>query len=324
MNRAGRSTSKNGKSRRAEQPDPFRFGWRYVPQIGPDGVKRWVQVPLTAADLLHPRKGDHFVENSQQERDRTYLTNVLRWRLSGNPQALVLSDCQINWGVRGLGNPSPDVSVFDGVNDPYGRNWGSFVVAAEGARPVLAIEIVSPDAHDRGARDNDVVIKVREYYRARVPLYILVDQERVGGPRRIVGYRRGSRKYVLMPLDAQGCLLLEPMRLRMGLRDERVVCWDEDTGEAIPDFVHMAQARQQAESARIAEMQARQQADAERQQADAERQRAEAERQQAEIARQQAEAAHLAEMQSRQQAESALADALARIRELEARPRNDG
>jgi colicin import membrane protein len=193
-------------------------------------------VPLTPEDVLHPKKGDHILENTQQERDRRYLADVLKWRLSGNPQALVLSDCLIDWGVRGLGNHSPDISVFDGVNDPHHRNWGTFVVTAEGARPVLAIEIVSPDVHDRRARDNDVVIKVQEYYRARVPLYALVDQEQVGGPRRIVGYRRGTRKYVSIPLDEQGRLLLEPVRLLMGLRDDRVVCWDADTGEEIPDF----------------------------------------------------------------------------------------
>ncbi|HTU89128.1 MAG TPA: Uma2 family endonuclease [Gemmataceae bacterium] len=248
--------NRNGKSRRAEQPDPFRFGWRYVQQIGPDGAKQWVQAPLTPEDVLHPKKGDHILENTQQERDRRYLTDVLKWRLSGNPRALVMSDCLIDWGVRGLGNHSPDVSVFDGVNDPHGRNWGTFVVTAEEARPVLVIEVVSPDAHDRRARDNDVIIKVREYYRARVSLYVIVDQERVGEPRQIVGYRRGTRKYVPMPLDEQGRLLLEPVRLLVGLREERVVCWDADTDKKIPDFTQMAQALTDAQ-ARIRELEAR-------------------------------------------------------------------
>lgn len=263
MNRAGRSTSKNGKSRRAEKPDPFRFGWRYVQRIGPNGSKESVQTPLTPEDVLHPKQGDHILENTQQERDRRYLADVLKWRLSENPSALVMSDCLIDWGIRGLGNHSPDVSVFDGVNDPHGRNWGMFVVRTEGARPVLVVEAVSPDAHDRQARDNDVVTEVREYYRARVPLYAIVDQLRVGGPRQIVGYRRGARKYASIPLDEQGRLLLEPVRLLMGLHGERVVCWDADTGEEIPDFAQMAQARQEAEAAlaialaRVRELEAR-------------------------------------------------------------------
>jgi hypothetical protein len=64
MNRAGRSTSPNGKPRRVEQPNPFRFGWRYVQQIGRNGAKQRVQVPLTPEDVLHPKKGYHILENT--------------------------------------------------------------------------------------------------------------------------------------------------------------------------------------------------------------------------------------------------------------------
>jgi colicin import membrane protein len=254
MSRAGRSPSTNGKSRRAEQPNPFRFGWRYVQQIGNDGTKQWVQVPLTLDDVLHPQEGDHIPDNSQQARDCTYLYGILKWRLANNPYAVVFTDCLVNWGVRGLRNHSPDISVFDGVATPH-RDWTTFAVAKEGAHSVLVVEIVSPEAHDRQARDNDVVTKVREYYRARVPSYAIVDQERVGGSRRILGYRRGTRKYVPMPLDEQGRLLLEPVRLLMGLREERVVCWDADTGEEIRDFTQMAQALADA-MARIRELEA--------------------------------------------------------------------
>ena len=244
-------------------PDPFRFGWREVQQIGPDGSKQWVRVPLTPEDLLHPKKGYQILENTQQERDRGYLAAVLRYRLSSNPRALVLSDCLVNWGVPGLGNHSPDISVFNNVNDPEHRNWGTFRAAEEGARPVLAIEVVSPDAHDRRIRDNDVVIKVREYYRAGVPLYVIVDQEREGRPRQVVGYRRGARKYLGMRSDRQGRLLLEPVRLLLGLKDERAVCWDADSGEEIGGFAAMAQAREaeaqarRAAEAALAEAQAR-------------------------------------------------------------------
>jgi hypothetical protein len=82
--------------KRIPPPNPFRFGGRDVLQIGPDGSKRWVQVPLTQEEALHPKEGYHILENRQQEKDRRYLAEVLEWRLSGNPQALVLSDCLIN------------------------------------------------------------------------------------------------------------------------------------------------------------------------------------------------------------------------------------
>lgn len=240
--------------RTLQPPDPFRFGWREVHQLGPDGTKQWMRVPLTPEDLLHPQKGDQIVENTQQERDRGCVAAVLRYRLSSNPRALVLSDCQVNWGIPGLGNHSPDVSVFDNVNEAKHRNWGTFRVAEEGARPVLAIEIVSPDAHDPRARDNDVVIKVREYYRAGLPLYVIVDQEREGRPRQVVGYRRGARKYLHMRLDTQGRLLLEPVRLLLGLQDERAAFWDADSGEEIGDLTAMAQARDaEAQARRAAE-----------------------------------------------------------------------
>jgi colicin import membrane protein len=266
-------------------PDPFRFGWRYVPLVDAHGRKRWVQTPLTLEDVLHPQEGDHIPENSQQEHDRRYLANVLEMKLADKPHMLVLSDCLINWGVPGLGNHSPDVSVFDGVRNPK-RNWKTLYVAKEKARPLLAIEIVSPDPHDKKARDNDVVTKVQEYYRAGVPLYLLVDQERDGAPRKLICYRRGPRKYARIRPDAQGRVLLKPLRLLVGLRDERVVCWDADSGEEIGDLTAMAQAWHAAEAAREAEAQARQ-----------------------------------AEAQARQAAEAALAEAQARIRALESQTR---
>lgn len=275
-------------------PDPFRFGWRYVQQIGTDGSKKSVQLPLTPEDLLHPQEGDQIVESTQQERDRRYLASVLEWRLAGNPRMLVLSDCLVNWGVPGLGNHSPDISIFEGVNDPR-RNRKTFRVAAEGARPVLAIEVVSPDAHDRRVRDNDVGIKVREYYRAGVPLYLIVDQKREDGPRQLIGYRRGARKYLPLRPNRQGRLLLEPVRLLVGLRDERVVCWDADVGKEIGDFIATAEARDDAEAGRAAEAQARRAAEAQGQ----------------------------ADAQARQAAEAALAEALARIRELEEQHRRE-
>jgi Uma2 family endonuclease len=243
-------------------PDPFRFGWRYVPHVDAIGRKHWVQTPLTLEDVLHPQEGDHIPENSQQEHDRRYLASVLEMRLADQPRMLVLSDCLVNWGVPGLGNHSPDVSVFDGVRNPK-RNWKTLYVAKEKARPLLAIEIVSPDPHDKKARDNDVVIKVQEYYLAGVPLYLLVDQEHDGAPRKLICYRRGPRKYGRIRPDAQGRVLLKPLRLLVGLRDERVVCWDADTGEEIGDLTAMAQARdaetqaRQAAEAALAEAQAR-------------------------------------------------------------------
>jgi colicin import membrane protein len=283
--------------------DPFRFGWRYVRPADSNGTED-NRVPLTPEDVLHPQEGDQIPENTAQQRDREYLSVVLKLKVGDRPGFRVLADCLVNWGVPGLKNHSPDLAVFEHVADPL-RDWGTFPVVQEGARPVLVMEIVSPQ--DAEIRDNDVVKKVREYYRAGVPLYVIVDQEEEEGPRHLLAYRRGKRGFVRQPLDSQGRVLLGPVGLQLGLRDDKAICFDAVTGEEIPDFTGMVKARdteargrQQAEQSAAAEVQARQQA---------------------EQARQQAEQTAAAEAQARQQAEAALAEAQAQIRQLEAQAR---
>jgi Uma2 family endonuclease len=242
--------------------DPFRLGWRWAPPASINGAPGEGQlVPLTADDLLHPQEHDQIPENTTQERDRGYLAGALRLRLRRRPRIRILSDCLVDWGVPGLKNHSPDISVFDGVRDP---DWqgGLFRVAKHGARPVLVIEIVSPDAADPKVRNNDVVTKVSHYYRAGVPLYAIIDREDEGGPRRLLGYRRGRGGYVPVPVDNQGRLPLRPVGLLLGLRADEAVCYDARTGEEILDFTGMAEARAAEAAARAAEAQARQAAEA--------------------------------------------------------------
>lgn len=241
------------KTPSAIQADPFRFGWRYVQPPDGNGAEM-VQVPLTPDDVLHPLKGDEIPENTLHSNDRAYLFSVLRMRLADRAGCLVLSDCLVNWGIRGLREHSPDIAVFDNVADTE-RNRSVLAVAQEGARPVLVIEIVSVHDDTPRMRDNDVAIKVRHYYRAGVPLYVIVDQEEEGGPRRLVAYRRGRRQFATLPLDNQGRVPLEPVGLLLGLRNDRAICFDAATGEEIPDLTGMAQARD-------AEALARQQAEA--------------------------------------------------------------
>ncbi len=263
-------------------PDPFRFGWRLRP-----GTRE--RIPLTPEDVLHPQEGDEIPESTSQERDLNYLVSAFRWSLRDHSDFLVLSDCLVDWGVPGLRNHSPDLCVFEGVHDRE-RNWSMFRVAQEGARPVLALEIVSVDPE---LRPNDVEIKVRQYYRAGVPLYFLIDQQETDGPRQLRGYRRGRRRYLPLRLDDRGRLALEPLGLWLGLVENRAICFDATTGDAIPDLTKSQEARQRAEQERAAEA----------------------------LARQQAEQERAAEALARQQAEAALAEARARIRELEAQAR---
>jgi Uma2 family endonuclease len=227
--------------------EPFRYGWRFVRCTGPDGNVDLVQVPLTLEDVLHPQEGDVIPEIPRHEQERGYLTWGFRARRPGDPSVVIMSDCLINWGVEGLRNTSPDVSVFFDVQQQPNVDKGTFHVLPSGGRPVLAIELVSTDT-----RVNDVTHKVREYHQARVPLYVIVDQEREGAPREVIGYRHAPEGYRRIPLDDQGRLLLEPFGLLLGLRDNWVALFDAATGEEVGDYVDVCQNLKTESAARIA------------------------------------------------------------------------
>ena len=50
---------------------------------------------------------------------------------------------KIDWGVEGLPNPAPDISIIEGVNEPD-RPRGVFYVSEEGVKPFFILEVVSP------------------------------------------------------------------------------------------------------------------------------------------------------------------------------------
>ncbi len=285
--------------RKPSDDNPFRYGWRYVRRVGPDGREDLEQVPLTLEDVLHPQEGDVIPERAIQERERRYLADLCEVRLPPEGGNLVLSDCLVNWGVPGIRNHSPDVSVFTGLLHPPPENFGIFDLVASGGRCRLAVEIVSPDT-----RNNDVVFKLDEYYRAGVPVYVIIDQKREDGPRELRGYQAGPAGYEPIPLDAHGRLPLPFLGLSLGMRDNRLVCYDAQTGAEVGNY------RQTVEAQQAAEAQARQEAEARQREAEA-RQAAEAQ------ARREAEARQAAEVQAQREAEARQA-AEARLQELEA------
>jgi Uma2 family endonuclease len=202
-----------------------------------NGTETLEQVPLTLEDVLHPREEDCIPEHPDHERDRRYLHDVFETRLIDDPTAVTFSDCLIAWGVRGLRPHSPDISVFFGAKRKYRRFKGTFYVKRERARPVLAIEITSPDT-----RSNDLSIKVEHYHLAHVPVYIIVDRKREDGPPRLLGYRYREAHYVRMAPDQRGRLLLKQLGVRIGVRENRVVCYDAVTDEEIGDYAAMSEA----------------------------------------------------------------------------------
>ncbi len=296
-----------------QEPDPFRYGWRYVRIQRPDGTESFDQVPLTLEDVLFPETGDFIVQSDPHDNDLNYLKGLFKSRLAGDPHSAVVSDCRVDWNLPGVKPLGPDIAVFFDVKQ-YG-GWSTLDVAAEGVRPALVVEVTSPDT-----RKNDLVDKFDYYHRAGVPLYVIVDARQDDGQERhltLIGYRHMPAGYRAIAPDARGWLWLEPVGVWIGVardqtgRYDRVACYDPKTGEELGDYTAVTRALALAMETRDQAEAARDQAEAARDQAEAARDQAEAARDQAEAARDQAELRATAEAEARTQAE-------AQIRELEA------
>jgi colicin import membrane protein len=222
--------------------DPFPYGYRYVKRERPDGTIDFDQVPLTLEDVLHPQEEDVIPQRPAHLQECVYLMESFRSRPFGPPETDVTVDQLIDWGVSGLRPHSPDVAVFVGLREPPDPNKGTLRLAESGGRCLFVVEIVSPDT-----RNNDAVVKVEHYYRAGVPLYVLIDQEQEGGPRRLVAYRPGADRYDPAPLDEQGRLLLPGVGLYLSLRDGRPVCHDPQTGAELTDDLSVRHELEQVE-----------------------------------------------------------------------------
>jgi colicin import membrane protein len=283
------------------QPDPFRYGWRYVRITRPDGTEELDQVPLTLEDVLHPEEGDFIVQSDPHDSDRAYLKAVSKARLTDDSTAVVLSDCRVDFNIPGVKPLGPDLSVFTGVRRHI--MWSTFNVARERARPALVIEVTSPET-----RDNDVGIKVDYYRRGRVPWYLIADVTiEEEGERRIelILYHRVGQIYHRIPADERGRVWLEPIGLWLGqTRDPqggfmRLACYDPATGEEVGDYTAISRALAESQERLAEESRARQKA--ERQARSEAKARARAEQ-----ARAQAEQAREAEALAREQAEATI------------------
>ena len=242
------STVREPKPSRFVPPrkDPFPYGWRYVRRVHPDGSKTFDQVPLTLKDVLHPQVGDFHMLTDEHNDDCAYLKYALRKQLGR--KAMVLSDHRIAWDTPGVEPHGPDIAVIFGVRKRK-RPGPTFYVGSEGVRPKLLIEITS-----QRTRRNDVVIKVDEYYRAGVHLYVIVDVQHRRGRRiglELIGYRHGPTGYEKMPLDERGWLWLEELGVWIGIEGTRVVCYDR-RGRKILDYAELADAREAEGKARKA------------------------------------------------------------------------
>jgi colicin import membrane protein len=242
--------------------DPWRLGWRYLPEVGPDGQTRYKQVPLTQDDLLHPQEEDFVVNNGVHDDICTHLRDALFTHFAGRPEVVVLHDYRVDWGVEGVQPLGPDFSVFDNIHISWDRMRGTFYVAELDAKPLLAIEVTSPST-----RNVDLNEKVDLYFRAGVPYYAIVDPQPMpqeGYEIRLMGYQIDTpkrRKYHRDRLDERGRLWLETIRLWLSAEGEHVVCFNE-RGDRLIDLpealraANKATVRAVAAEARMKEMEA--------------------------------------------------------------------
>jgi Uma2 family endonuclease len=291
--------------------DPFRYGWRWVRRVGPDGAEGYERIPLKLSDLLHPQEEDFVVHSQAHDEDCQNLKCFLRVWASSQPDTVVLRDCRVDWGVEGLEPLGPDLAVFQGVSS-WDPEQGTFRVAEVGARPLLVIEVTSPST-----RDIDLDDKVLEYFQGGVPYYAIVDARHrpEGRQIRFLLYRANGEGYMRVRQRRPGRLWLEPVRLWLAAEAGQVIAFDEH-GNRLKTYLEEVEARREAETRAEAE-QARAAAEAQaRREAET---RAEAEKVRAETAETRAEAEKAraeAEAQARREADARLREMEAELRRL--------
>ena len=236
-----------------------RYGYRQV--LIRDAAGNFVRVdrvPLTLEDLRHPEEGDCNVVSHRHNEELTCLRTAFQRRLKHRTDALVLGDTGVRWDDPDMKPHGPDVAVILGVRDRR-TQYASFDVTAEGTRPCLVVEIVSPDY-----RTVDVDAKVDDYFRVRVAMYVIIDRRHDADPPRLVGRRYDPAGWVMMEPDDRGRLWLDAVNAWLAVVDGRVRCIDPVTDEVVPDAVELDDLRDQD----------RRRADAEASRADAEASRA--------------------------------------------------
>ncbi len=229
-----------------DDADPFRLGWRHVRVTRPDGTEVVELVPLTHEDLLYPEEEDFVVNRPRHTLDFVYCHGALCAFFDGVAGMVILGDCRIDFGVLGIRPLGPDIVVLDGV-----REWlkqGTFHIAQEGGRPVLVLEIASPDT-----RAHDLHAKPEFYFRAGVRKYVIVDRGwDAEHPAKLLGNQRGPDGWVPLPADAQGRLDLSPLPLLLGLEDDRPWLYDARTGARLPDMPEALRELEEEKRARAA------------------------------------------------------------------------
>lgn len=208
-----------------------------------------LHIPLTPEDFLNPRYGDKWLQGRTHSDVTHELTALLKRHFGSQPDVVVMSDVKHRFGP-GLDEPSPDVSVIQGVRDPRVIE-SSFDLRKVGVLPCLLVEVVSP--RDSRIRRVDEETKVGLYQHVGIQEYLLVRPprpEEESQPFRLWGYRLASdRRYRPIEPDEKGRLLSETTGLWFAVSPagDRIEVFDVKTGERLRTLLEEVEAREAAE-----------------------------------------------------------------------------
>ena len=228
-------------------------GWRTEIVTKPDGTVTYVKIPLTSKEFLHPEEGYRLPNSTFHDDAAGDAKDMLIRRYANDPTTAVFRDLIIKWGIPNLGNHCPDICVVFGVRNKD-QIRTEFVVAEEGVRPSLIIEVVSPRY-----RKEDREIKVKEYAQAGVQEYAIIDRRTQRGQviEEVLGYRLVDGQFLPLTPDDDGRIQCETVGLWIGLEDGRVVMVDAKTGERLLSAHELEQRATEAEQrATVAEQRA--------------------------------------------------------------------
>ncbi len=250
-----------------DEKDEYYYGYRTIIGYDKDGRESVSYRPLTLDDFLEPEEGDVYMEGSLHEKDLVSLKSIFRFHLKDRKDITVFSNLKIEWGIRNLENPAPDISIIRDVEDPE-KPRGTFSVPEEGVKPFFVLEMVSPRY-----RRPDTVDKPVIYRKAGVSEYIIADpglkKNKISYT--VKGYRLIGNRYVEASPDPQGRIYSRTADVWIGTNESRdkLVIYDGQTDEPIlPD-------EERAEAAETRAEQEKNRAEQEKNRAEQERVRAE-------------------------------------------------
>jgi len=236
----------------------WSLGWRYETVRMANGRETQTRIPLTVEEARHPQEGYVMPERTEHDRISDDLCDMLRAYYEPTLDVAVFRNLVFTWDHPTVKPLAPDVAVVPHVR-ARDADRRQFVVADEGTRPLLVIEIVS-----RSSRGDDRVEKVRDYALAGVQEYVYIDHSVRRGQHvwELAGFRLQGSQYLPILPDEDGALYLETTNLRIGLDSERLWLEDAATGQDLLTNLQARQALRSAEARALAEEQARQAAEA--------------------------------------------------------------